>query len=219
MVIYVEGIIGAGKSVFVRELNDLIPGSVAYYEKVRHDLLAPFYRDVEENHKPSAAAFALQIRVMTDRFRAHSEGWRYEWMTGCQTIHDRSIHGDWAFVEMLHDDGFISEEDYRSYMDLRRVLMENVVIHAPQLCVYLDVDPKVSCNRKDERGRSYEGAVTTAYQKALREQYETKVLPEMATQGTKIVMIPWNEFGDARKILKDVKELNVLKWGMEKVVL
>lgn len=208
--------IGIGKSHLVTALAEMMK-SRAYHEKVDVELLAEFYKDVENNVKPSHHAFTFQFEMMANRYWSHIQAQQYEWTTFKQTVHDRSIIGDHAFAHKLMLDGFLSENDYRVYVQHRK-LMEGQLL-TPQVVIRLEASPEKCIERIKERmskdrGRESECTVSVEYLSALRESYEKVVWPWFEKRGTSIVTYDYEEFIDSRRILADVsKYLPVQRLG------
>jgi deoxyadenosine/deoxycytidine kinase len=57
---------------------------------------------------------------------------------------DRSIFSDWVFAKMNYDDGNISEEGYKFYMETREKMLEGLPV--PLATIYLKVSVIFSTN-------------------------------------------------------------------------
>ena len=158
--IIIEGQIGAGKTTMgeILERRFDIP---LYRELGNPDtlhLLDRFYAD------KSRWAFTMQIHFLNERFRMikdiHSAG---------GGLLDRSIFGDRIFAELLHDDGDMSAEEFRSYC----TLLDNMLEHAdpPALMIYLDCSVDAAMERISIRNRGLESGIPREYLEKLNEKY------------------------------------------------
>ena len=159
-VIIIEGQIGAGKTT-MGEILERRFGIPLYRELGNPDtlsLLDRFYAD------KSRWAFTMQIHFLNERFRMikdiHSAG---------GGLLDRSIFGDRIFAELLHDDGDMSDEEFRSY----NTLLDNMLEHAnpPALMVYLDCSVDAAIERISIRNRGLESGIPRDYLEKLNEKY------------------------------------------------
>jgi deoxyadenosine/deoxycytidine kinase len=160
MIIVIDGVVGAGKSTLAEKLSNKL-GIPVYFElqnQTTMNLLEEFYKDKER------WSFTLQVHFLNERFKMvkdiHKKG---------VGILDRSIFGDMIFASMLHEDGYMTDDEYDTY----KSLLNNVLEHTnnPDLLVYLDCDLDTAMERIGIRGREMEQGVDEIYWKRLNEKY------------------------------------------------
>ncbi|TSC55353.1 MAG: Deoxynucleoside kinase [Parcubacteria group bacterium Gr01-1014_18] len=182
--IVIEGIIGAGKTTFSHGLHKKIARSTLYLEPVNSNpYLDKFYKD------PARWGLEMQYFLMAKRFQMHVEGIYKEWSEGTTTIFDRSIYGDRAFAEVLHDDGFIDDMGYQSYLQHRQCMEKQLL--KPQLVIHLNVGIETAIERVRQRGRECESGISGTYLKSLNNAY-LKILGELQ-KDTTVETIPWDQ--------------------------
>ncbi len=160
MVIIIDGVVGAGKSTLAEKVSNKLNIPVFYelQNEETNTLLEEFYKDKKR------WAFTLQIHFLNERFRMikeiHKNG---------GGILDRSIFGDSIFASMLHEDGYMTSEEFNTYT----TLLKNMLEHSknPTLLVYIDCDLETAVERIGVRGRQMEQSVDEVYWKRLNEKY------------------------------------------------
>lgn len=174
VVIVVDGIIGAGKTVFIRDC--LIPQMTKMGLKVTEvkepvDLwkksgrLQQFYAD------PRKRAYQFQTGVFHDRImecrKAHT---KHQRDTDIFLL-ERSIFTDVLFMNMLLNDELIDHtehEDYHKMWAMWRELMP----FTPDLFVYLRPDLEECMKRLQVRNRAGESGVSHSYQENLLKEHD-----------------------------------------------
>lgn len=175
----VAGIIGAGKSSFVRNLSNKT-GWVPFYEPVEtNPYLEKFYADM------SRYALEMQIFLLAKRFEMHQ---KINWMEE-PIIQDRTIYEDTMFAKILHDMGHIDDLGYATYKRLFHIYKRYLIY--PDVIIYLNVSPEVALERTRKRARAGEDAVSLDYLQLLHREYETWI-GEMAKY-TSVLDLDWNE--------------------------
>lgn len=158
--IIIDGVVGAGKSTLAEKVSSKLNIPVFYelQNEETNTLLEEFYKDKKR------WAFTLQIHFLNERFRMikeiHKNG---------GGILDRSIFGDRIFASMLHEDGYMTTEEFNTYSSL----LNNMLEHSknPTLLVYIDCDLETAVERIGVRGRQMEQSVDEVYWKRLNEKY------------------------------------------------
>jgi len=191
----VAGIIGAGKSSFVRHLAE-ITGWLPHYEPVEtNPYLEKFYADMPR------WALEMQVFLLAKRFEMHQKiNWTEE-----PVIQDRTIYEDTMFAKILHDLGHIDELGYATYKRLFHIYKRYLVY--PDVLVYLNVSPEVALERTRSRGRAGEDKVTLDYLRLLHREYEVWI-GEMAKY-TAVLDLDWNT--------KDESPAS-MRWAHEKIL-
>jgi deoxyadenosine/deoxycytidine kinase len=195
--VFVEGILGGGKTTAAKILSKLL-NFRCFEEPVEFAHLDRFYRD------PKTYAFHLQIfflhkRIGLQMLAAAEALYSTEYNGACI---DRSLFGDATFCRMHYEAGNISELDWQTY----KIALKNMklMIWPPTVLLYLDVEPEVALERVRRRetagGRPFESGITLDYLKNLKDKYE--ILMESAVRGD----WPW---GHAVKIWRKDWNANV----------
>lgn len=164
-VIWLEGIIGAGKTTFMKEVGSRL-GYKLLEEPVEENFyLNSFYSD------PAKYAFSMQIYLLHHRFTMKQIA-MFEAARGIEhgIMLDRSLAGDAVFEQMLYEDDLICDLDHKCYRYCYDVMSRT--IQFPTLVVYLSVTPEVAYGRILSRGRSAETAISLEYLTKLHSGYE-----------------------------------------------
>jgi len=154
--IAIDGIIGCGKSSLISELaRDF----TCFPEPIHEwSLLSDFYNQM------STYAAPFQFQVL---FSFH------KMFSAFKNVNDKIIieRCPWSskniFTSMLVEEGYISEEEHRMYLDFYDRLGFNVDMH-----IYLKVDPAIAYQRILQRDRAVERTLQFDYLKALHNKYE-----------------------------------------------
>jgi deoxyadenosine/deoxycytidine kinase len=156
------GNIGSGKTTLAQKLGKHY-GWEALIEAVDDN---PYLRDFYEDMP--RWAFHVQIYFLNSRFRQVNEI-RLNQKT---TVQDRTIYEDaYIFAANLHKSGFITERDYRSYLDIFNSMI--TFVQPPDLLIYLKADIPKLVSQIEKRGRDYEYAIRIDYLKNLNQHYES----------------------------------------------
>jgi deoxyadenosine/deoxycytidine kinase len=157
----IAGNIGVGKTELTTRLSAEL-GWMAYYEPViQNPYLDDFYADM------SRWSFHLQIYFLSERFKAQVQIGSSQ----LPFIQDRTIYEDAEiFARVLHDQGSMTEVDYRNYTSLFHVLVG--FLRKPDLIVYLKASPEVLMERIARRGRASEKSIGIDYIARLNGAYD-----------------------------------------------
>lgn len=204
-VIIVEGIIGAGKTTFSEILSKKLECMWLQEpdEKKGNPYLAKFYND------PQRWALTMQLHLLNTRFRMHKHAQWNALQSGSNVVIDRSYFGDTAFARLQLKNGTLSEEEFETYAMSYHNMTSSVLL--PQICIYLQTDPKVSQERINKRmtiqlGRTCENAIDLKYLQDL-EVEETDMINTLEKQGVKIIRMDWNEEKNKEDIENSIEEL------------
>jgi deoxyadenosine/deoxycytidine kinase len=204
-VLWVEGLIGAGKSTLATKLAGLLEFR-AFHEPVEADILEKFYKD------PKGEAFNFQIRQLARRIGIH----KLAQAEACHPIDyngailDRGLPGDRVFAKLHCHFGNISPEQWTTY----EILFNDAIdqIRSPALLVFLDVEPDVAMERVKNRNRGAESTLSLDYLKSLRKGYldlmaEIDSGEHRWSDGIDVMRVPWNtdhqEAGPLAATIKD----------------
>jgi deoxyadenosine/deoxycytidine kinase len=189
-VVWVEGLIGAGKSTLSQKLAGLLEFR-AFHEPVEADYLGKFYQD------PRRYAFEFQLRQLSRRQLIHrlAESEAAAAIDYKGAILDRGLPGDRVFAKLHVQAGNISDEQWLTY----ELLFNDAIsrIHPPALLVYLDTEPEVAMERVKNRNRGAEANLSLDYLKTLRKGYfdllsEIEGKEHRWSDGIQTMRVPWN---------------------------
>ena len=157
----IAGNIGVGKTELTTRLSAEL-GWMAYYEPViQNPYLDDFYADM------SRWSFHLQIYFLSERFKAQVQ----IGSSALPFIQDRTIYEDAEiFARTLHEQGSMTEVDYRNYTSLFHVLVS--FLRKPDLIIYLKASPEVLMERIARRGRVSEQSIASDYIARLNGAYD-----------------------------------------------
>lgn len=167
-IIWTEGLMGAGKTKFVKKIAELL-GFFALEEPVDTNFyLGEFYKDQPKY------AFGMQMLLLHHRYAMkQAAAFLAARCIYPGIILDRSIAGDKTFAGMHRDAGNINALDWRCYDFAYRMMART--IQPPTLMIYLRVQPETAFARMQERAREEEARVPLAYLQALYGHYENLI--------------------------------------------
>jgi deoxyadenosine/deoxycytidine kinase len=165
----IAGNIGVGKTELTTRLSQEL-GWLAYYEPViQNPYLDAFYADMRR------WSFHLQIYFLSERFKAQAEIGK----SSLPFIQDRTIYEDAEiFARTLHEQGSMTEVDYRNYTSLFHVLVS--YLRKPDLVIYLKARPETLMERISRRGRPSEQGIGIDYISRLSRAYDDWMLRSRA---------------------------------------
>ncbi len=189
--IWVEGLIGCGKSTFSREIAKRLNLRMLEEPVETNPYLSLFYQD------PKKWAFGMQVFLLHQRF-AMQQLASYE-ATGVGgyegAVLDRSLSGDRVFAKLHVDAGNIEQLDWQTYNTAYQIMCRSLL--PPTLLIFLDVQPETAFERMQGRGRKAEVGVPLDYLIKLREGYqdllneaERGLLPW--SHAVRVCRIPWD---------------------------
>ncbi|QMU99595.1 AAA family ATPase [Borrelia sp. A-FGy1] len=158
--IVIEGLIGAGKTTLGNVLSWEL--NIPFYSELNNEftlsILDKFYND------KSRWAFPVQINFLNERFKLIKSIFRTK-----RGILDRSIYGDRVFATLLNESGYMSDYEYRIYLDLLDNMLEHSQI--PELMIYLNCSVDEAERRIKNRNRSFETGISREYLYNLNIKY------------------------------------------------
>lgn len=168
--IIVEGNIGAGKSTFLRLLQNHFSAQFVFepHEQWQniggHNLLDKFYTEQER------WAYTFQSYAFVTRMRADEQALK-------TSIHDtiiveRSVFSDrYCFAKNCFENEVISPLEWQLYQDWFEWLVETQN-YIPDGFIYLKTDPKICYQRMTNRNRSEESTISLDYLTMIHQKHE-----------------------------------------------
>ena len=203
--VWVEGIIGAGKTTFAREIAKrlnlrLIEEPVGKGEGQENPYLEKFYVN------PKKYAFGMQMFLLHKRY-AMQQLAAYE-ATGVGGFDgaclDRSLSGDRVFAKLHLQEGNIERIDWETYELAYSIMCRSLL--PPTLLIFLDVEPETAWERMRSRNRTVEAGVPLDYLVKLRDGYHELIAE--AESG----LLPWSHSVRVVRITWDVPTCTKEQW-------
>ena len=163
--IYVEGIIGAGKSTFIQNIQSKLKEVRCVQEPVddwiRSGILQDYYDDM------SRWGFSFQLRIIHDKVtNLNALKHNYELDSNPVSIVERSIYSDECFSRALYRTGILQESEYKLSCDVRGVYSKLLDV-IPSLIIYIRPPLDTCMERVKKRNRKEESDLTVEYQSEL----------------------------------------------------
>ena len=169
--ICVLGVIASGKTTLTRALEEVIKEEtgfcMAFYEPVSENPLLPLYYK-----NPERYAFPMQIYMLNRRLEQQRVA-QVLAMDGLSSVQDSSVFGDSCFVEMLHKDGLLTQEEIDVYSDLFLNMSRDVMY--PSMIVYLNCPAEKAMERLKKRSRECEAGIPIDYLRKLKAELDILV--------------------------------------------
>lgn len=171
-VLIIEGNIGAGKSTFLRLLNERLHIDPVFEPASRwqhvgdgnENLLDKFYKDT------TRWAYTFQTYAFVTRIVEQEERLK-ECLSGVQVL-ERSVYCDrHCFAKNCYEMGVMQPLEWQLYQEWFNWLVDGYTIK-PTGFLYLQVDPEVCYDRLRKRNRSEEAGVPLDYLNRLHEKHE-----------------------------------------------
>lgn len=181
-IIFVEGVIGAGKTTFCDKLIE--------YLRNTHDLNAvmceePVGQWVEDGTleasytDPSRHSFSAQCHFFNTRVDAFQRVWDKHADTADVIICERSMLSDKMFFITKLKQGHVEQRWADAYFGLWSKWQRLLPVSRPSFVVYLKVDCNTSMTRLAARGRAAEKSVASDYQQMLVTLHDEHLLPSV----------------------------------------
>lgn len=161
MYLAIAGNIGSGKSTLTALLAEAFGLKPVYEAVSENPYLEDFYREMR------AYAFHSQVFFLARRLRQHLL--EVNGRTG--VVQDRTVYEDaFVFAQHLYREGYLSERDWRTYLDLFHGVAP--ALRKPDLLLYLRASLPTLRARIEKRGRPFEKAIPDRYLLGLNALYE-----------------------------------------------
>lgn len=191
-IIWVEGIIGAGKSTLAKILAEALDLRMLSEPVDSNPYLTRFYEE------PARWAFSMQMELLMRRYAMQKVA-AYESVSpdsvwnGC--VLDRGLPGDRVFCKLHYLNDNISKLEWETYERAYEIMACSLT--PPSLMIFLDVDTSVSLERVKKRARGAEVNIDEKYLQDLRKGYldlisgiESNMHPW--SKGMEVKRVPWN---------------------------
>jgi len=190
-VIWIEGLIGSGKTTLARSLSEQLDLRLIQEPVKSNPYLERFYQD------PKRWAFPMQMELLGRRYamqklaayEATTEGGRL----GC--VLDRGLPGDRVFCKLHVALDNIDPLEWQTYERLFDIM--SCSLAPPSLMIFLDVEPTVALDRVRTRDRGAESGLQLDYLEKLRRGYmdllvEIQSGQHVWSRGMEVLRIAWN---------------------------
>jgi deoxyadenosine/deoxycytidine kinase len=180
----VEGNIGAGKSTFLKLINNYLPEISVVFEPINNwqnqiggqSLLSNFYQD------PQRWAYTMETLAMSCRVQEHL---KEQTNPNPLRLIERSIYsGHYCFSLNGYKTGAMTQTEWYVYLELFNFLIPNKC-KPPKGFIYLKVSPQIAYERAKKRNRSSELSMPFSYLQEIDECHDNflihknNILPEL----------------------------------------
>lgn len=161
MHIAIAGNIGSGKITLTKLLAARYGWTPRFEPVDNNPYLEDFYHDMNR------WSFNLQVYFLNKRFKEVVEISK----STDTIIQDRTIYEDACiFAPNLHDQGYMSDRDFKNYTDLFNLMMS--LVKKPQLMIYIRSSIPTLVKHIEKRGRDYEKSIRIDYLTGLQKRYD-----------------------------------------------
>ena len=161
MHIAIAGNIGSGKTTLTKLLAARYGWTPRFEPVGNNPYLEDFYHDMNR------WSFNLQVYFLNKRFKEVVEISK----STDTIIQDRTIYEDACiFAPNLHDQGYMSDRDFKNYTDLFNLMMS--LVKKPQLMIYIRSSIPTLVKHIEKRGRDYEKSIRIDYLTGLQKRYD-----------------------------------------------
>ena len=225
----VEGNIGAGKSTFLKIINEylhvqVVPEPLEKWQNVagsKENILEKFYAD-SNRWAYSFQTYAFITRVIAQAEHAARNPYAVQ-------ILERSVYSDrYCFAKNCFELGSMNALEWQLYKEWFAWLVETYTV-APAGFIYLRTDPAVAYERVVKRIRHEESAVPLAYIEKVHQKHEEWLVQKMGItqtlQDTPVLILDCNpEFENDKAeqerhitaIMNFIEEHNFINSNFEK---
>lgn len=161
MHIAIAGNIGSGKTTLTKLLAARYGWTPRFEPVDNNPYLEDFYHDMNR------WSFNLQVYFLNKRFKEVVEISK----STDTIIQDKTIYEDACiFAPNLHDQGYMSDRDFKNYTDLFNLMMS--LVKKPQLMIYIRSSIPTLVKHIEKRGRDYEKSIRIDYLTGLQKRYD-----------------------------------------------
>jgi len=156
--IVIEGNIGAGKTTLAQKLAADYQANLLLEEFADNPFLPKFYQN------PQKYAFHVELSFMASRYQQLTSKLPYQNLFKTFTLADYYFSKSLLFAKIT-----LSEQEYLLYRQIFNIIYKS--IPKPDLYVYLHQNVDHLMQNIQQRGRTYEMNLTSAYLKQLEREY------------------------------------------------
>lgn len=161
MHIAIAGNIGSDKTTLTKLLAARYGWTPRFEPVDNNPYLEDFYHDMNR------WSFNLQVYFLNKRFKEVVEISK----STDTIIQDRTIYEDACiFAPNLHDQGYMSDRDFKNYTDLFNLMMS--LVKKPQLMIYIRSSIPTLVKHIEKRGRDFEKSIRIDYLTGLQKRYD-----------------------------------------------
>ena len=161
MHIAIAGNIGSGKTTLTKLLAARYGWTPRFEPVDNNPYLEDFYHDMNR------WSFNLQVYFLNKRFKEVVEISK----STDTIIQARTIYEDACILAPnLHDQGYMSDRDFKNYTDLFNLMMS--LVKRPQLMIYIRSSIPTLVKHIEKRGRDYEKSIRIDYLTGLQKRYD-----------------------------------------------
>ncbi len=161
MHIAIAGNIGSGKTTLTKLLAARYGWTPRFEPVDNNPYLEDFYHDMNR------WSFNLQVYFLNKRFKEVVEISK----STDTIIQDRTIYEDACiFAPNLHDQGYMSDRDFKNYTDLFNLMMS--LVKKPQLMINIRSSIPTLVKHIEKRGRDFEKSIRIDYLTGLQKRYD-----------------------------------------------
>lgn len=161
MHIAIAGNIGSGKTTLTKLLAARYGWTPRFEPVDNNPYLEDFYHDMNR------WSFNLQVYFLNKRFKEVVEISK----STDTIIQNRTIYEDACiFAPNLHDQGYMSDRDFKNYTDLFNLMMS--LVKKPQLMIYIRSSIPTLVKHIEKRGRDFEKSIRIDYLTGLQKRYD-----------------------------------------------
>lgn len=194
-VIVVDGIISAGKTYIIEQLEKYIPNVVPIYEPVdewiNNGILSEFYSDMNRwSYTFQTFAFSSRIKRITEKYNNCID------KDNAIFILERSPLTDVIFMTMLHETGHVNDMEFKMYKDWCEC-WHKLMPFQIDLFIYVCPPIEVCMDRFEKRARKGE-LIDIEYQNRLKQHHEKYFDNELITlpNESKVPIIKFTNFNE-----------------------
>lgn len=196
--IFIEGLIGAGKTSFAEELSKMTGYKLLKEPVEENPFLELYYKDMRRY------GFSMQVHLLTVRLSLERAG-AYMVQAGIEegVIGDRSLGGDTVFLKTNALLGNIPLPEYKLYFRLFDQM--KIECPYPDVVIYLSVPLDTIRERIRGRGRTCEQEIVSPddpYLAMIDREY--RIFCESISRHTHVSVIDWSTFGNVAEIWEQV---------------
>uniref|UniRef100_A0A1B6LQC9 NADH dehydrogenase [ubiquinone] 1 alpha subcomplex subunit 10, mitochondrial n=1 Tax=Graphocephala atropunctata TaxID=36148 RepID=A0A1B6LQC9_9HEMI len=229
-IIVVDGAVAAGKSAFAKQLAEDL--DMLYMPEANMNMIYinPYGYDMRQLDPKLPAscrsydtkdfclnphhfnAAGLQVMLYKLKYSQYIDALAHVMNTGQGVVMDKSLYSDFAYIEAMTKEGFISKSARSVYYDIKRHTIDEMM--RPHLAIYLDVPVNKIQEKIKKRGHAHEQnskALSTSFLTALEEAYKRQYLKEVSVH-SELLIYDWSDGGDVEVVVEDVERIDFDKY-------